>query len=69
LRIKWDEKAKRLADKYDLYDYDCYLEIRLEQDNGINKMGIETDDGRTIMWYIKDNCIYCDVKINYNNKI
>jgi hypothetical protein len=63
LRIHWDEKARRLAEKYDLFDYDLsFLELRLEQDNGINQMGIKTDDGRTIFWYIKDGWMYCDVK-------
>jgi len=63
-RIHWDEKAKRLAQQYDLYDeVMCYLEIRLEQPNGIRKMGIVTEDNRVIFWYLKNGWIYCDVDV------
>ena len=60
MRIKWDEKAKRLAEKYDLYTNDLpQIEILLEQPNGIKEIGIKTDDDRTIFWYLKDEWIFC----------
>lgn len=62
MRIHWDEKAKRLAEKYDMYDVGItQIEVALTQPNGILGIGIETDDGRNIMWTLKNNWIVCKV--------
>ena len=62
MRIHWDEKAKRLAEKYDMYDVGItQIEIALTQPNGIDGIGIKTDDGREIMWALKNNWIVCKV--------
>ena len=62
MRIHWDEKAKRLAEKYDMYDYSInQIEVLLTQPNGICGVGIETEDDRHITWYLKDNWIFCKV--------
>lgn len=62
MRIHWDEQAKRLAEKHDLYTHEpSQIEVLLEQDNGIIEFGIETDEGKKIYWYLKDNWIYCKI--------
>lgn len=64
MRIKWSEKAKRLAHKYDFEESD--IEIRLEQRKltGIKAMGIKTDDGKEV-WFSLDeeNMIQAEVKL------
>lgn len=62
MRIHWSEKARRMAEKYDMYDVGITeIEVALTQPNGILGIGIETDDGRHIMWTLKNNWIVCEV--------
>lgn len=63
-RIRWTEKARRLAEKYDLYDMgESEIEHNLNSNRGISAFGIVTEDGHHIVWTLKDDLIDCQVEL------
>lgn len=60
--IHWDEKAKRIAKKFDLYNEDLsQIELLLTRPNNIEKVAIITSSRNEIMWYLIDDTIFCDI--------
>lgn len=59
-RIRWTEKAKRLAEKYDVEDD---IEVAVTH-RPIEAFGIENQEGHHIWWNWKDGLIDCEVSLN-----
>jgi len=72
MRIQWTEKARRLAEKYNLYDMgesdiELLLECRFPSRNKLKAVGVIDEDGNAIWWHMKDKLI--DVVVELNPRI
>jgi hypothetical protein len=60
--IHWDEKAKRIAKQFDMYNEDLsQIELLLTRCD-IKKVGIVTESHNEIMWYLFMDTIFCDIE-------
>ena len=60
MRIKWSEKAKRLAEKYELEDE---IEVACLGFRTYKTIGTLNERGHMIWWYWKDKEIKCRVSL------